>query len=571
MRRLTLRAKLLLVVIAALVPIGALGIWQGLANRDSIRVLLDDQLVIGALAMAERQREHFIVAERSLLILSQNEGVRAMGPRCRGGLKPGFSAEAGVLNIIRSDASGAVRCSVVAFAPGLSLATQQWWREGIRRKAFIVSAPVLGPVVKRQVVIAMLPMFTAQGQSDGAVSMSIDFKQLQRSLVSDVGAIDENAGVAVFAQGQIVATSSRGELPQFKPGLAIGRVAEATSAEGVVWRYSAARIYGNNLYSIYAKQKPELSARATGLALDKLAMPILAIILTSLAIWIATHRLVVHWFESLIRLADKFAAGEYRGDPAYFENAPAEIAALSHSLHAMAGAIEQRDIELSAALLAKTNMTLEIHHRVKNNLQLVSSLLHLQSRQLSDPAARLALDQARARIGALAEIHRILFEGNDESEQGDVNLRLLLSQLCAQLRVLHRHQVHIKLLCDIQDHTVPNEVAIPLSLFSVEAITNAFRHAYTDASEGTIVLVCQVIEDEIRLSVIDQGVGFDRTSQFESTGSQLMGAFAAQLGGTFAIASSAGNGSEVTLRFPIERANPVEPNEATNPLPVGGA
>jgi two-component sensor histidine kinase len=562
-RRVRLRAKLILVVMLALVPIGALSVWQGLANHKAMNALLDDQLVVGAMALAQRERDNFIVAERSLLILTQNQDVRTMGPGCTDGLKPGLLAGIGVLNIIRSDASGTVRCSIAPFDPGQSLADQQWWQDGIRREAFSVSAPTIGPIVKKPVLIAMLPIFTAAGENDGAVSISIDFKQLDRSMAGELADTGDNAEMVVLPMGQVVATNSEvSVLPQFKPDLPIGRVAEVTDADGVVWRYSAAPIFSSSLHAVHAKPNPRLLAQASSMVLDNLVIPILAIVFTSLAIWIATHRLVVHWLESLTRLTDKFAAGEYRGDPAYFEDAPSEIAALSQHLHTMAGAIEQRGNELGAALQAKTNMTLEIHHRVKNNLQLVSSLLHMQSRQLTDPTARLSLDQARSRIGALSEIHRILYEGSNDSEQGEVNLRPLLVQLCYQLRTLHRHLGNIELTSDIQDHLVPLDVAIPLSLFAVEAITNAFRHAYPGGNLGKIGLVCRVVENEIQLSVTDQGVGFVQNHRAESMGSQLMNAFAAQLGGTFVVASNVGSGSKVTLRFPISLANQNLPDEA---------
>lgn len=563
MSRVTLRGKLILVIMMALVPISALSIWQGLANRKAINTLLDDQLVVGALAMAERDRDSFMVAERSLLIVSQNQDVRTMGPRCKDGLKAGLPAESGMLNIVRSDASGAVRCSIVPFDPGQSLAGEQWWQDGIRRRVLSVSAPTIGPIVKQPVMIAMLPIFTATGENDGAVSISMDFKQLRRNMVSDLAAAEGNAGRAVLSRGQVVATSSEvGALPLFKPDQAIGRIAEVTGADGVVWRYSAAPIFGRTLHAIYARPKPKLLNQASWLVLNNLAIPILAIIFTSLAIWIATERLIIRWLEALIGLTDKFASGAYRGDPAYFEKAPPEIAALSQSLHTMAGAVEHRDNELSAALLAKTNMTLEIHHRVKNNLQMVSSLLHMQSRQLSDLAARSSLDQARSRIGALSEIHRILYESSNDSEQGKVNLRPLLGQLCYQLRVLHRHPGHIELTSDVQDHMVLLDVAIPLSLFAVEAITNAFRHAYPGGIQGKIGLVCRVVENELQLSVTDEGVGFVQDRQIESMGSQLMNAFAAQLGGTIVITSNVGSGSQVTLKFPINPAEQDLPDAA---------
>jgi len=141
-------------------------------------------------------------------------------------------------------------------------------------------------------------------------------------------------------------------------------------------------------------------------------------------------------------------------------------------------------------------------------------------------------------------------------------LRPLLGQLCYQLRVLHRHPGHIELTSDVQDHMVPLDVAIPLSLFVVEAITNAFRHAYPDGHQGKIGLACRVVENELQLSVTDEGVGFSQDRQLESMGSQLMNAFAAQLGGTIVITSNVGSGSQVMLKFPIDPAEQDLPDAA---------
>lgn len=553
MRKLTLRAELILVTMAVLLPIAALSIWQGLASHKYTTALLDDRLIIGALAMAERERDELIIAERTLLILSQNEDVRAMTARCNDRLKPGLLANPGVLNIVRVDASGLVRCSIAPFEPGLSLANEAWWQAGIERRAFSVTAPMLGLIVKRQMLIGMLPVYTAQGENDGSISIGIDFNRLQSSIAGEATAGNERPGIVTLVQGQVVVATSKGVLPQFQPTLASRRVAEATSSDGTVWKYSAAPVFGRGLHAIYATPKQALAARATTLVWESLAIPILAMLLTGLVIWIAASRLIVNWLADLIKLAGQFAAGNYRGDADHYRTAPREIATLSTSLHAMAGAIEQRDAELQAALLAKTRMTLEIHHRVKNNLQLVSSLLHLQTRQIDDPAARASLDQTRARIGALAEIHRLLYEDSNESPDDAIRIGPLLGKLCTQLRVLHRHQDTITLDCQIQDHVVPIDAAIPLSLFAVEAITNAYRHAFPGSRKGIIAFSFTISGEQCQLRVTDNGVGFEQDGKATSMGSQLMSGFAEQLGGTYGVSSAAHTGTKVTLEFSTTR------------------
>jgi two-component sensor histidine kinase len=284
-----------------------------------------------------------------------------------------------------------------------------------------------------------------------------------------------------------------------------------------------------------------------------LLLPIVALLLACLAIWIGTNRLVLRWLESLRTLAAQFAQGNYAGEPEKYDRAPKELALLSTDLHRMAHVIEARDKDLQAALDAKTALTHDIHHRVKNNLQIVSSLLNLQAGKISDPAAREALSQTRARIGALAQIHRLLYEESHDSDHGNVNIASLLNALCSQLRALHRGQSDIHLSCDAASQTVPINNAVPLTLLAVEAVTNAYRHGFAAGQSGTIILHFDVTEDWATLSVSDDGIGFDSTQDSASMGRQLMDAFAQQLGGVLKIAGVRDVGTVVTLTYPVSQ------------------
>src|SRR6201999_1241600 len=112
------------------------------------------------------------------------------------------------------------------------------------------------------------------------------------------------------------------------------------------------------------------------------------------------------------------------------EEAPAESRSLGDGLSAMAESIQDRDRKLRDALNQKSLLIREIHHRVKNNLQIVMSLLSLQAGQLKDPVARDALMQAQVRINALALVHRILHEIEDQTT---IDLKRLLHQLITQI------------------------------------------------------------------------------------------------------------------------------------------
>jgi two-component sensor histidine kinase len=328
------------------------------------------------------------------------------------------------------------------------------------------------------------------------------------------------------------------------------KVADAIARDGTSWTYTVASLYERQLFVVYAEPTEQLMATALNQVRIGLLLPIVALLIACLAIWFGTNRLVLRWLESLRTLAAQFTQGNFAGDATKYVRAPREIGLLSADLHSMAHVIEARDHALLAALDAKTALTHDIHHRVKNNLQIVSSLLNLQAGKISDPAAREALSQTRARIGALAQIHRLLYEESHDSDHGNVNIASLLNALCSQLRALHRGQSDVQLNCDVTSQTVPINNAVPLTLLAVEAVTNAFRHGFSAGQKGTIILHFDVADGRATLSVIDDGIGFDATHATESMGHQLMTAFAQQLDGVLDITSTPA-GTAVTLTYPL--------------------
>ena len=144
-----------------------------------------------------------------------------------------------------------------------------------------------------------------------------------------------------------------------------------------------------------------------------------------------TERVVVRWIAYLQRIAALYARGRLSAcGPIQADQMPPEIRDLAETLEDMADAIVGRDASLRDSLAQKDALMREIHHRVKNNLQVISSLLNMQQRALTDPAARAAMSDTRQRITALALIYRALYQGPDLKR---VDLRPFLEELTAQL------------------------------------------------------------------------------------------------------------------------------------------
>jgi two-component sensor histidine kinase len=545
-----LRSGLILVVIATLLPIGTLSVVQALASLDYSRTLIGNQLIASALATAGRERDPLIIAHHTLVTLSDNDAVRTMGPGCPEGLKAGLRGNPALANFARSDANGQARCSVLPFKAPLSFSKEDWWQRGISQKSFSISAPLFGPIAKKNVLIGMLPITKADGTSDGAITVAIDLAWLQKSLATASKA--QAATIAVTdANGQIILLNGDARLPKLTTRPAVGKTAEAASQDGTIWMYSAAPLYDDALYIVYAEPRAVVMATALAQVKINLILPILAILFASIALWWGTNKLVIRWLDSLRHLATQFAGGNFRGDASGYSKAPSEIVQLSDEMHNMARTIETRNDDLQHALDAKTTLTLEIHHRVKNNLQIVSSLLNLQARRIEDPAARAALSQTRARIGALAQIHRLLYEDSNSDSEGVVDVGRLLTDLCVQLRALHKHQANIILTCDAVHCSLPVDNAVPISLFAVEAITNGFCHAFDDGREGTIALSFVVTGDRALLVISDNGTGYAADDSPQSMGNQLMEAFAQQLDAELSVESVVGRGTAVRLAYAV--------------------
>lgn len=550
-RPITLRNGLVIIVVAALLPIGTLSVIQALSTLSYSRSLIGTTLVTSALATAGRERDPFTITKQTLLQLSSRPEILTSNSRCRDALAAEIGDNPALLNLARSDPKGRVQCSVLPFDPLTDFSKEGWWQRGIKAPGFTVSAPVLGSISKKRILVAMLPIKGISGKNDGAVSAAIDTSWLERSMANSE--LSDGAAVAIIDRsGRVILTSDMRSLPRFDVTLGNAKVAQATASDRVSWMYSVAPLYDQDLYVVYAEPTKHLMATALAQVRINLLLPIGALLLASLAIWLGTTRLVLRWLASLGSLADQFAKGDFSGDAEKFATAPRELGQLSGQMHDMARDIESRDQELQSALNAKTALTHDIHHRVKNNLQIVSSLLTLQAGKISDPAAREALGQTRARIGALAQIHRLLYEESHDSDHGNVNIASLLNALCTQLRALHRGQSRVQLACNAAPQIVPINNAVPLTLLAVEAVTNAYRHGFVAGQNGTITIDFDVVGDHATLSIADNGSGFAPSGSNASMGGQLMEAFAQQLGGVLEIASQITSGTVVTLKYPLQ-------------------
>jgi two-component sensor histidine kinase len=266
-------------------------------------------------------------------------------------------------------------------------------------------------------------------------------------------------------------------------------------------------------------------------------------------VWFGIERLVIRWITYLERITSAYAAGRHNVRPERVHAASAEIRSLGETFTRMADLISAREAELRDSLAQKEMLVREIHHRVKNNLQLVMSLLNLHARRIRDPQAELAFAEARGRINALATLHRRLYE-SEKLEH--VDLKWFLEDLCGELRRsgFSSHRA-VELSVDVQSAVLDAATAVPLGLLVTEAITNAYKHAFVGRLTGKIRVQAHREAGRLCIQIIDDGIGFDVEAHNHDSpglGRSLIEAFSRQLRGTLEIISNQ-NGTQVSLCF----------------------
>ncbi len=228
--------------------------------------------------------------------------------------------------------------------------------------------------------------------------------------------------------------------------------------------------------------------------------------------------------------ADSSVEGEFTGHDIAFMTGMANLLSVAiereHAERALATAVLEKD-----DLLAQKDLLLrEVNHRVRNSLQLITSLLRIQAQRIDDDDLRHAFAQATDRISAVARVHDRLIQSDDVTT---VEFGAYLRQICLDLVESGGHRSRLA----VQSLRLPTDTAISLALIAVEMLTNAMKHGDADAADQVVDISFGVQDDgRPRLEVRDYGVGLPPGFQLaghEHTGlgTTLMTALARRISG----------------------------------------
>ncbi len=192
----------------------------------------------------------------------------------------------------------------------------------------------------------------------------------------------------------------------------------------------------------------------------------------------------------------------------------------------------------------------ELHHRVKNNLQVISSLLGLQSMKLEDEAAKKAVSEGKGRIRAMSLIHQKLYQNEEVTS---LNIREYISSLVDELTQSYGFQGKTKILIEAPEDIFDADTSLPLGLIINELVSNAFKYAFKDIKEPILGLrLIHEDPNEFSLHIEDNGHGLPHDFNVEnatSFGMKLVHLLVRQLGGTIDIEND--NGLHCHIRFQL--------------------
>jgi two-component sensor histidine kinase len=543
----TIRFRLGLALAITLLPVLALGVAQSVLafSKDA------ESREAGLVMAAERSAATARASVESGAILLDTLAPQAVGLQCAERLTQVAARVPGYVNLIRFDRIGRVNCAAASVPEDPTRVGSEWFQQLMRGDHLVVAQAPAGQFGAEPLLLAASPAHDAAGRFDGAVAAVIRLSSLRPELEDRSLPVDTQVAL-IGGDGRYISRSDPVVFDKPPPDWSKrARDGPFTyhARDGDRRRrvYAVAPLVRDDLYVAMSAPRQKVSTWAKLNVISGIVPPILSFILALGAVWVVSELVVIRWLHYLQRIAAIYARGRFTVRPLLAKRAPPEIRQLAETLDIMADAIVARDLSLHESLAQKDGLMREIHHRVKNNLQVISSLISMQQRSLADPAARAAMQDTRQRISALALIYRALYQGPDLKR---VDLKHFLEELIAQLIVADggEHMVRTELAAD--DLTIDPDKLAPLALFTVEAITNAQKHAFKDRVGGILHVNFRVEGETASIEIADNGGGQGPPELGEGVGRTLMMAFARQLGGKAEFFINENRGLTARLVFP---------------------
>ncbi len=523
-----MRGRMAVLLGLAMLPAGAIAMQVGLNAVSARQEAFREELSRRALQSITDERQIIDQTREMLRVLASSPELRDINaPDCRMWLSGVVQRYRNLASISVISNDGVVRCSVPSVAPGFRAPPSDLRDRAASLDTFAVGFVARGQITGRPVLAAVEPLRDANGRRVGFVGASIALSDLREAL--DAGRSRDGARSAIVdMDGRVVAESSFDPSDENTPGLPSAdeirsmlgsepRFIEVENGDAVI-----VPLHEPDLYAVMSWPSGRAPWREAVDVTASIAAPLLIWLLAIAAGWFAIEIFVARPLSTLESAARGFARGEDVGETPEMASAPDEIRALRRTLAAMAKTLRGREQRLVETLGEERALLREVHHRVKNNLQMVASLLNIQARAAADESEARGLARAHDRVQLMALVHQRIYAS------GEVRL-LRLDELAAEIarqllqsRGAAAKDINLKL--DLGEARVDVDRAVPAAFLIGEAMSNALD-ALADATAELTLALREDENGEIRITLEGEGGG-----ETTSPSARLIDAFARQLG-----------------------------------------
>ncbi|MEZ5955874.1 MAG: histidine kinase dimerization/phosphoacceptor domain -containing protein [Hyphomonadaceae bacterium] len=527
----SMRGRIALLLGLAMLPAGAIAMQVGFNAASARQTAYEENLSRRALESIATERRTVDELREMLRVLAATPALQQIeAGDCRDWLSEISSRYPYIAAISVSTDDGRLLCSVPITTTNPQIPDSDLRRRARARDSFTMGYTEHGMLSGRSVLGALEPIRDGDRRI-GFVGASVPTAELtallERSRNSD-NALSNARAAIVDAHGRVIAESApNGEAPSLPDESQITR---RTDGEPVFLKVQGGDavvvpLYAPDLYAVMSwNSEQPVWRRVLEIALS-IAAPLLIWLLAIGAGWFAVEVFVARPLSSLEAAARSFARGEDVSEPPALLSAPAEIRSLRRTLAAMAKTLRGRESRLVEALAEERALLREVHHRVKNNLQMVASLLNIQARAASDESEAWGLARAHDRVQLLAVAHQRIYSSG---ELRDVRVDEIAAEVARQLLQSRGAAAKdINLVMDLGSARSGVDRAVPLAFLIGEGVSAALDAL---SELGPVEVRLSLLQEESGLTrfAIDADLDSERARR-PGPGTRLIEAFARQL------------------------------------------
>ncbi|MBA4228170.1 MAG: hypothetical protein C0456_16245 [Hyphomonas sp.] len=540
-KRLSLRLQVIsamAVVLSPLLIMGAINAWS---EQQFSRQIRFHELQQGAQDRV-RQTDAMLVRARTALRMIASESA---GPSCSEIASRMGPLDLPLRNTLRFDAEGIVTCSEIGEDIVGRPMAQLEWNDRLRKGVESIEVSGQRSMALGDPAIYMLHRVNdGQGHFAGSIGLSMSLPDIA-GRIAEVTKTSSATTALVVRGGEVIGSNIVAGVPMewISEGATLNqRTYRLTPEQGPPLDVVLLPLRTEGLWLMVGSPAPP--QRAEGIL--AFLVPILAYLAALLAAsWIA-DAMVLRWLERIrIRIQDMRSSARYMPLAPELSRAPLEMQQVAEAFDDLTSRVTTHESDMQRALVQMKAAFREVHHRVKNNLQVMLSMLKLQGRGEPLPETQAALKVAAHRVAMMAAVHHTLL---NEGDLDTVEALDLFNAICNQV---DEQKGWVdggrNIIPDVTPGLLPADMAVPLGMFVLEAV----GLLCPDEDEADVILHFDRDNGNCQLKLTCGNASASGKSEIDRDTSLFLSAFARQIGGTVSVDSGAENEIHIELAFSV--------------------